>query len=183
MLCGRSLQSSSVQSLDRLGLRWDVRDNAAEILFQSFLAGGPCGEFWHGQGCPLFDVVHPVLSLPTTASSTLQGALKDGFGEAVVACDIPEPCKFKSLDSCQKRFLWTHKEVDLAPHPVGGLVLQVGDAEKFPQALGFEGLGPFFRVSKQSPYFTATEEEGNDKRLVQLEFACEAGGVAPSDLV
>ena len=62
-------------------------------------------------------------------------------------------------------------------------MLQVGDAEKFPQALGFEGLGPFFRVSKQSPYFTATEEDGNDKRLVQLEFACEAGGVAPSDLV
>ena len=29
-----------------------------------------------GQGCPLFDVVHPV---PTTASPTLQGALKEGF--------------------------------------------------------------------------------------------------------
>ena len=43
-----------------------------------------------------------------------------------------EPCKFLSLDSCQKRFLWTHKEVDLAPHQVVGLVLQVEDAEKFP---------------------------------------------------
>ena len=28
----------------------------------------------------------------------LQGALKDGFGEAVVVCDMPEPCKFPSLD-------------------------------------------------------------------------------------
>ena len=70
------------------------------------------------------------------ASPILQGALKDGFGEAVVACDMPEPCEFLPLDSCQKMFLWTHKEVDLALHPVLGLVLQIGDAEKFPKALG-----------------------------------------------
>ena len=31
-------------------------------------------------------------------------------------------------------------EVDFAPHPVVGLVLQVGDAEKFLQALGPESL-------------------------------------------
>ena len=35
---------------------------------------------------------------------------------------MPEPCKFPSLDSCQKRFLWTHEEADRAPHPVVGLV-------------------------------------------------------------
>ena len=29
---------------------------------------------------------------------------------------------------------WTHKEVDLVPHLVVSLVLQVGDAEKFPHA-------------------------------------------------
>ena len=61
-----------------------------------------------------------------------------------MSCDMPEPCKFPSLDSCLKRFLWTHKEVDLAPHPLVGLVLQI-DAEKIPQALGFEGLDPFFQ--------------------------------------
>ena len=77
------------------------------------------------------------------ASPTFQGALKDGSGEAVVACDMPEACKFPSLDSCQKRFLWTHKGVDLAPQPVICLVLQAGDAKKFPQAPGFEGLDPF----------------------------------------
>ena len=54
----------------------------------------------------------------------------------------------------------THKEVDLAPYPVVGLVLKVGDTEKFPHALGFESLDPFFffffsRVSKQGAYFTA----------------------------
>ena len=87
-----------------------------------------------------------------------------------MACDMPKLCKFLSLDSCQKGFLWSHKEVDLAPHPVVSLVLQVGDAEKFPQALGFEGLGPCF---------TATVEDGGDKRLEELELACDADGVPP----
>ena len=60
-----------------------------------------------------------------------------------MACDMPEPCKFPSLGSCQKRLLWTHKEVNLTLHPVVGLVFQVGDAETFPKALGFESLDPF----------------------------------------
>ena len=50
-------------------------------------------------------------------------------------------------------------EVDLSPHPVTGLVLQVGDAEKFPLALGFESLGHLFSVSKQGPSFTAIKED------------------------
>ena len=108
-----------------------------------------------------FDVVHPAFPLPTTALPTLQSVQKDGFGEAVVACDIPEPCKFPFPDSWQKRFLWTHKEVDLALHPVVGLVLQVRDAEKFHRQLGFESLDPvfffFFRVSNQGPCFTVIE--------------------------
>ena len=32
----------------------------------------------------------------------------------------------------------------------------------------------FFRVSRQGPCFTATEENGGNKRLAQLELACEA---------
>ena len=55
----------------------------------------------------------------------------------------------------------------LPPQPVVGLVLQVGDTEKFPQALGFQSLDPFFRVSKQGPCFTAVEEDGGDQRLVE----------------
>ena len=67
-----------------------------------------------------------------------------------MACDLPEPCKFPPLDSYKKRFLWTHKDVDLAPHPVVGLVFQVGDTEKFSHALGFESLAPnsFIKKSK-----------------------------------
>ena len=50
----------------------------------------------------------------------------------------------------QKRFLWTNKELDLAPHPVVDLVLQVEDTEKFPHALGFESLDPFLRQPQVS---------------------------------
>ena len=35
----------------------------------------------------------------------LSRALKDGFGEAVLARDMPEPCEFPSLDRCQKTLL------------------------------------------------------------------------------
>ena len=136
-----------------------MRDDSAE---------GFCEQLWHGQGCPLFDVGHPAFPLPTTASPTLQGALKDGFGEALLVCDMLKPCKILSLDNYLKTFLWTHKKVNLASHPVVGLVLQVGDREKFPHALSFESFDPFFRVSKQGPCFTAIEDNGGDKRLVEV---------------
>ena len=70
-----------------------------------------------------------------------------------MACDMPEPCRFLSLESCQKSFLWTHKEVDLALHPVVGLVLQVGDTEKFPHARGFESVDPFFQNQQAGSMF------------------------------
>ena len=60
-----------------------------------------------------------------------------------------------------------HKEVDLARHPVVGLVFQVGDAEKFPQALRFEGLDPCLRVRKQGLCLRAIEEDGGDKRYIR----------------
>ena len=150
---------------------------------QSFLQEALCQQFWHEQGCPLFDVVHPAFPLPTTVWPTRRAALGNGLREAVVACYMPEPRKFPSLDSCHKRFPWTHThtEIDVASHPVVGLVLQVGDVEKFLQAFGFEGLDPFLRVSKQGPCFTAIEEGGGDKRLVELELACKADGTAPPD--
>ena len=110
---------------------------------------------------------------------------KNGLGEAVMTCDMPEQFKLPFFDSCQKRFLRTHTEVDLVPHAVVGLALQVGYVEKFHQALGFESLDPsfFFKVSKLGPRFTAIEEDGGDKRFVQLELACEDNGAAPPDPV
>ena len=41
-----------------------------------------------------------------------------------------------------------HKEVDHALHAVVGHVFQVGDVEKFPQALGFKGRDLFSHVSQ-----------------------------------
>ena len=81
-------------------------------LLPVFSVGGHYEQFSHGQGCPLFDVVCPAAaSLPATVSSTPQGALRNGFEEAVLARDKPKPSEFPSLDSCQKKFLWVHKEV------------------------------------------------------------------------
>ena len=143
-----------------------------------FFAGGPCEWLWHKQRCPLFDVVHPAFPLLTTALPILQGALTDSSAEVVTVCDTREPWQFLPLESWQKKFLLPYKEVDLAPHPVVGLVLQAGDAEKFPQALGFESLDPFLGVSKRGLCFTAIEEGGGDERLVLLEPSCKADGAA-----
>ena len=58
---------------------------------------------------------------------------------------------------------------------VTGLVLQEGNEEKFPQALktsGLKRLNPFLMVDKQGPCLTAVKEDGNDKRLVQIEVGC-----------
>ena len=64
---------------------------------------------------------------------------------------MPKPCKLPSLDSCQKSFLWTHNEVDLAPCPVVGPMLQVGDVEKFPQALGLNFFNASLIVKGKDP--------------------------------
>ena len=80
-----------------------------------FSARGHLEQFWNGQGRPLFDVVHTAFPLPATASPTPKRVLKDGVGDAVVT-DMSDPIEFPSLDNCQKRFLWAHKEVHLAPH-------------------------------------------------------------------
>ena len=78
----------------------------------------------------------------------------------LVTC--PNHASFRLLTVSRKKFLWTHKEVDLASRPVVGLVLQAEDTENF------GSLYPFFRVSKQGPCFTAIEEDEGDKRLVKL---------------
>ena len=47
-------------------------------------------------------------------------------------------------------------------------MVKVGDAEKFFRVLGFKGLDPFLTVNKHGPRFKATEEDGSNNRLVQL---------------
>ena len=77
-----------------LGALGTIQQSSSSSLF----CRGPCEQSWHGQGFPLFDIVYAAFPLLTTASPTLHGVLKDGFGEAVMACDMSEPCKFLSFD-------------------------------------------------------------------------------------
>ena len=128
-----------------------MRDDLAEILFQLFLQDAIVSSLtWAGMST--LDV-HPAFPLLTTAWPTLQGTLKDDFGEAVRVFDMPKQCKFLSFYSCLKRFLWTHKEVVLAPHAVVGFVLLVGDTENFFQARGFESLGSFLKSPQAGSIF------------------------------
>ena len=54
-----------------------ISNYSAEILFQSFSAGGHHEQFSYGQVHALSAVAYPAFPLPTTASSTPQGALTD----------------------------------------------------------------------------------------------------------
>ena len=77
------------------------------------------------------------------ASPTFQGALKYGFGEAVVACDTTESCKLPSFDSCRKgSFVPTKKLILLRTQPIG-LVLQLALCSK--RRCGEVFLGTWFR--------------------------------------
>ena len=92
---------------------------------------------------------------------------------------MSEPCKFLSLNSRRKRFLWTHQESDLAPHAVVGLV---GDAKKFTQALCLQSL---IFLSRATSRFHVSQQwwriEATFKRLVQIELACEPDGDGEPD--
>ena len=64
----------------------------------SVFYGKPVEQLWLEQGGPFFEVEHPAFLLPTTASPTLQGALKDGLGEAVVAHVCPNFASLRAVD-------------------------------------------------------------------------------------
>ena len=86
-------QFSSVQSLYQLTCQGDMRGNSAEILFLSFLQEAIASSSWHGQGCPLFDVVHPAFPL-------LSMVLPMDWVKMSVAASM--------LDSTFKHPLWTN---------------------------------------------------------------------------
>ena len=136
-----------------------------------------------GQGYPLFDVLHPAFSLPTTALPTLQGALMDGFGEAVAAYNVPKPCEFLSLYSCQKRFFRPTREFILLRTQALVLCSKWKMRRNFLRHLVSKACALFLRLRKQGPCFSAIEENGGNRRPVELELACEANGVASTDPV
>ena len=76
-----------------------MRVDWAEVLFQSFLRDALVSSSGMGwEGCPLLAIVYPAFPLPTVTSPVLQNAPQNGFGEAAVTRDMPELCKFPSLD-------------------------------------------------------------------------------------
>ena len=111
--CVSSVQFSSVQSLDRLGRRGDMRSDSAEILFQSFLLEALVSSPGMGR-----DVHSLMLSMQhflcrprrRPPSKVPRRMILERLSSSVTC---PEPCKFPSLDSCQMRCQWTHKEVVL----------------------------------------------------------------------
>ena len=98
-----------------------MRNDSTEILFHPFSARGHHEQVLHRQRCHrFFGVVHPAFPLPTTKYVAQAPICPERwFLEAVVARDMPKPCEFPSLDSCQKRFLLAHMAVDLVLHPEG----------------------------------------------------------------
>ena len=91
----RTVQFSSAPWPNRRGGGWGHEGRFRRDPIPVFSAGGPCEQLWHGQEWRIFYVVHLAFPLPTTASPTLQGVLKDIFVEAVVGVT----CKFSSLDA------------------------------------------------------------------------------------
>ena len=90
---------------------------------------------------------------------------------------------FISWQLCQERFLWIHKEVELAAHPVVGRTPGRRCREVSSCTCFRKSGSSIIRVSKQGTCFTAIKEDGGNKRRVQFELACKADGVAPPDPV
>ena len=79
--------TNSVQSFDRLSRRGGggITDDSADFLFQSFLQEAIASSSGMDRDAHSFALSIQHFSLPTTASPIHQGALKNGFGEAVVS--------------------------------------------------------------------------------------------------
>ena len=90
----RALKADSTSVHFLYGLsRWGGRVGELDGQFsryppQVFSAWGHCEHFWHGQGCPLFNVLYPAFPLPTTASPP------------------PPPPNLTSLPRCPDGWFW-----------------------------------------------------------------------------
>ena len=117
-----------------------MRDKSAEIRFQSFLQEAVVSSSIMGRDDRSWMLPIQHFVCRSRCRLPFKMPRRMVLKRLSFSCDMPEPCKFPSLDSSHKRFLRIIKEVDLDPHPVAGLMLQVEDAQTFSQALGFEIL-------------------------------------------
>ena len=107
--------SSSVQSLDQLGRRGGLDRRFSRESLPAFSARGHCEQFRDV-------VVHSAFPLPTTAWLTFQ---------AVVACDMPELCKFQSLAATAKGSCGSTRKLLLLRTQSLVLCSKKRDAKKF----------------------------------------------------
>ena len=178
---------SSLPSLDRLGRQRDVRDDSTKILLSSSPQEGRrplravlaragmstlwycwysissidhsianpqrCPEGWFWRGC--CGVWH---------ASTMLVSLSSELPEEV-------PVDPQGTWSCPATSCWS-----CAPSR---------RCREVSSGIWFQKPGSFFQslVNQQGPCFTTVGEDGGDKRVVQLELACEADGVALQDPV
>ena len=164
-----------------MGRRGETRNNSEEILVQSFLHEAIVSSSGMGRDIHSLAVSIRHFLSQTTASTTLYGALKDGFGEVVVPCGMAEPCRLLTVarrGSCGP----TRKLILLRTQSLV-LCSKREIRRGFLRHLVTKVWILFSRVSKQGPCSTAKEDDKGDKTLVQLGLTCEADGVAPPDPV
>ena len=95
----------------------------------------------------------------------------------------PNYASFPSLDVARREYCGPKRESILLRTELLVSCSKHEMRKKCPQTLRFEGLDSFLRVSQQGPCFTALEEDGGDKRRVQLERAFEAECVALTNAI
>ena len=112
----------SVQSLDRLGCWGGMMDDSAGVLFQSFLQGALVSGSRMGRDvhCLMLSIQHFLCRPQHHPPSKVTWRIVLERLSWCVTCPNHANLKFLSLGSCQKRFLWTNKEADLALHLVIG---------------------------------------------------------------
>ena len=155
--------SSSVPSLERLGCREDMREISAQILFQFFLQEALVSSSGMSRDVHslMLSILHFLCRLQHRSPSKMPWRMVLERLSWRVTC--PNHASFPLLDSFQKCFLWTHKEVELLRTQSLVLCPKYEIRRSFLMHLVSKSWTHLFTVSKQGPCFTAVEEDGADK--------------------
>ena len=128
-------------------------DDSAEILFQSSLQEALVSSSGMGRNVHSLTLSTQHFLCRPRRRPPSKGALKDNFGQAVVACDMPDSCKFPSLNSTVSRRGSCGPTREFILLRTKSFVCAPGrDAEKFSRAFGFEGLDFFLSHQARSMF-------------------------------
>ena len=76
-----------------------------------------------------------------------------------MAGDVAKPCQLPPFDGGEEMLLGAGESFNFAPDKGICFVVQVGNAEQFPQALHFKCLDAFFCFCQKCPRFTSVEQD------------------------